>query len=97
MSVMFNGDQLEISAVLSDAESVERLIKVLEANKPLLPGKADNRRGRQLRRLVYSSSRSFSCITSASMLRGKSCIISQRAVNSCPIDARTTLHPALFA
>ena len=41
MSVMFNAGELEISAVLSDAESVERLIKVLEANKSLLSGKAD--------------------------------------------------------
>ena len=41
MSVIFNAGELEISAVLSDAESVERLIKVLEANKSLLSGKAD--------------------------------------------------------
>jgi hypothetical protein len=39
MSVLFNGDRLEVSAVLADAESVERLIRALEANKPLLPEK----------------------------------------------------------
>ena len=32
-------DRIEVSAVLSDAESVERLIRALEANKPLLPEK----------------------------------------------------------
>jgi hypothetical protein len=41
MSVTFNGDRLEISAVLSDAESVDRLIRALEANKPLLPDKKE--------------------------------------------------------
>jgi hypothetical protein len=40
ISVMFNGDRLEVSAVLDDAESVDRLIKALEANKTLLPGKS---------------------------------------------------------
>jgi hypothetical protein len=39
MSVLFNGDRLEVSAVLADPESVERLIRALEANKPLLPEK----------------------------------------------------------
>ena len=42
MSVLFNGDQLEVSAVLGDAESVDRLIKALEANKPLLPEKPED-------------------------------------------------------
>jgi len=37
--VLFNGHQIEVSAVLSDVESVERLIRALEANKPLLPPK----------------------------------------------------------
>jgi hypothetical protein len=41
MSVMFNGDRLEVSAILADAESVERLIRALEANKPLLPEKKE--------------------------------------------------------
>jgi len=39
MSLLFNGDQLEVSAVLTDGASVERLIRALEANKPLLPEK----------------------------------------------------------
>jgi hypothetical protein len=39
MRVSFNGDQLEISAVLTDAEAVDRLVKALEANKALLPAK----------------------------------------------------------
>ena len=39
VKVLFNGHQIEVSAVLSDAESVERLIRALEANKPLLPPK----------------------------------------------------------
>jgi hypothetical protein len=37
MRVSFNGDLLEVSAVLSDAAAVDRLIKALEANKALLP------------------------------------------------------------
>jgi hypothetical protein len=43
IAVMFNGDRLEVSAVLTDGESVERLIMALEANKPLLPGKAEKK------------------------------------------------------
>jgi hypothetical protein len=39
MKVAFNGERLEITAYLSDADSVDKLIKVLEANKPLLPEK----------------------------------------------------------
>ena len=39
MCVSFNGNQLEVSAVLADAEAVDRLVKALQANKPLLPGK----------------------------------------------------------
>jgi Tfp pilus assembly protein PilN len=37
MRVSFNGDLLEVSAVLSDAAAVDRLVKALEANKALLP------------------------------------------------------------
>jgi hypothetical protein len=37
MKVAFTGDRLEVAAFLNDAEAVEKLIKVLEANKPLLP------------------------------------------------------------
>jgi hypothetical protein len=37
MRVSFNGDLLEVSAVLADAASVDRLVKALEANKALLP------------------------------------------------------------
>jgi hypothetical protein len=37
MLVSFNGDLLEVSAVLSDAAAVDRLVKALEANKTLLP------------------------------------------------------------
>jgi hypothetical protein len=33
---------LEVSAVLADAEAVDRLVKALEANKQLLPAKAKN-------------------------------------------------------
>ena len=40
MSVLFDGNHIEIKAVLSDVESVDRLIRALEANKPLLPAKA---------------------------------------------------------
>jgi hypothetical protein len=39
MRVSFNGDQLEVSAVLTDAEAVDRLVKALQANKTLLPEK----------------------------------------------------------
>jgi hypothetical protein len=37
--VSFNGDLLEVSAVLADAEAVDRLVKALQANKALLPEK----------------------------------------------------------
>jgi hypothetical protein len=37
MRVSFNGDLLEVSAVLADAAAVDRLVKALEANKALLP------------------------------------------------------------
>ncbi len=37
MRVSFNGDILEVSAVLADAAAVDRLVKALEANKALLP------------------------------------------------------------
>jgi hypothetical protein len=40
MRVSFNGDLLEVSAVLSDAAAVDRLVKALEANKALLPATA---------------------------------------------------------
>jgi hypothetical protein len=36
----FNGTLLEVSAVLADADAVDRLMKALEANKALLPTKA---------------------------------------------------------
>ena len=39
MRVLFNGDLLEVSAVLADAEAVDRLVKALQANKALLPDK----------------------------------------------------------
>jgi hypothetical protein len=39
MRVSFNGDLLEVSAVLTDAEGVDRLVKALQANKALLPEK----------------------------------------------------------
>ena len=39
MRVSIADDQLEVSAVLSDAEAVDRLIEILEANKALLPNK----------------------------------------------------------
>jgi len=44
MTVTFNGDQLEISALLSDGESIDRLITVLEANKPFLPRRHGSRK-----------------------------------------------------
>jgi hypothetical protein len=37
--VSFNGDLLEVSAVLTDAEEVDWLVKALQANKALLPEK----------------------------------------------------------
>lgn len=37
MKVAFTGERLEVTAWLGDAEAVDKLIKVLEANKPLLP------------------------------------------------------------
>jgi hypothetical protein len=37
MRVSFNGDILEVSAVLADAAAVDRLVRALEANKALLP------------------------------------------------------------
>jgi hypothetical protein len=40
VKVLFNGDRIEVSAVLSDTESVDTLIRALEANKPLLPQRA---------------------------------------------------------
>ena len=39
MSVAFNGDRLEVSAVLADGEAVDKLIKALTATKALLPEK----------------------------------------------------------
>jgi hypothetical protein len=39
MRVSFNGDLLEVSAVLADADAVDRLVKALQANKALLPEK----------------------------------------------------------
>jgi hypothetical protein len=36
MRVSFNGDLLEVSAVLADADAVDRLVKALQANKSLL-------------------------------------------------------------
>jgi hypothetical protein len=41
MRVSFNGDLLEVSAVLADAAAVDRLVKALEANKALLPAKKE--------------------------------------------------------
>lgn len=43
LSVMFNGERLEVSAILDDAEGVDRLIKALEANKSLLPDKIEKK------------------------------------------------------
>ena len=42
MRVSFNGDLLEVSAVLADADAVDRLVKALQANKALLPEKKSN-------------------------------------------------------
>lgn len=39
MNVTLNGDAIQVSAVLTDAEAVDKLIRVLQANKPLLPEK----------------------------------------------------------
>lgn len=41
MKVAFTGERLEVTAWLGDADAVDKLIKVLEANKPLLPPKAE--------------------------------------------------------
>jgi hypothetical protein len=41
MRVSFNGDLLEVSAILPDAEAVDRLVKALQANKALLPAKKE--------------------------------------------------------
>jgi hypothetical protein len=40
LSVVCNGERLQVSATLVDAEGVDRLIRALEANKPLLPIKS---------------------------------------------------------
>jgi hypothetical protein len=45
MRVSFNGDLLEVSAVLADAGAVDRLVKALEANKSLLPLTAKPKEG----------------------------------------------------
>lgn len=37
LSVLFNGDSLEVSAILADVDSVDRLIRILEVSKHLLP------------------------------------------------------------
>jgi hypothetical protein len=39
MSVAVNGERLEVSAILMDAEAVDELIKALTATKALLPEK----------------------------------------------------------
>ena len=39
MKVVMTGDRIEVMALLSDAEAVDKLIAYLEANKPLLPAK----------------------------------------------------------
>ena len=39
MLVQFDGTQLTVSATLEYADAVDKLIRVLEANKPLLPQK----------------------------------------------------------
>jgi hypothetical protein len=41
INVSFSGDRIEVKAILLDAQSVDRLIRALEANKPLLPEKAE--------------------------------------------------------
>ena len=40
LRVAIEDDQLQVSAVLADAEAVDRLIEILMANKALLPAKA---------------------------------------------------------
>lgn len=42
MSVSFTGDCLQVSAVLEDGESVDKLIKALTATKALLPEKRED-------------------------------------------------------
>ena len=39
MRVSFDGNKLEVAAVLTDSESVERLINILRANQALLPAR----------------------------------------------------------
>lgn len=39
INVTFNGSRIEVSAMLSDADTVDQLIRALEATKPLLPQK----------------------------------------------------------
>ena len=41
MRVSFDGELLEVNAVLADAEAVEWLIRILEVNKVLLPADAN--------------------------------------------------------
>ena len=38
--VTFNGHRVEVTATLDSAEGVDQLIRVLQANKPLLPAKS---------------------------------------------------------
>lgn len=45
MSVSFNGDSLQVSAVLEDGDAVDKLIKALTANKVLLPEKRPSNEG----------------------------------------------------
>lgn len=40
LAVLFNGMNVEVHATLDSGDAVEKLIRVLEANKPLLPEKA---------------------------------------------------------
>ncbi len=39
MRISFNGELLEVSAIIADGEAVDRLVKALQANKALLPDK----------------------------------------------------------
>ena len=43
MLVQFDGTQLTVSATLEYADAVDKLIRILEANKPLLPEKRNAR------------------------------------------------------
>ena len=43
MIVQFDGTQLTVSATLEYADAVDKLIRILEANKPLLPEKRNAR------------------------------------------------------